>query len=89
MDIREQVNDTIQQTQGWIDWPKGRILNLLGVSRTQQYVFHQPKPAGLRFRHSHGTLQQVAGVRNYGVFGRSNPDGPSNSGRRATTGVPS
>lgn len=47
MDIREQVNETIQQTQGWIDWSKGRILNLLGVSRTQQSVFHQPKPAGL------------------------------------------
>lgn len=47
MDIREQITDTIQQTQQWIDWPKGRILNLLGVSRTQQYVFHQPKPAGL------------------------------------------
>lgn len=36
MDIREQVNYTIQQTQGWIDWSKGRILNLLGVPRTQQ-----------------------------------------------------
>lgn len=43
MNIREDVNETIRQTQQWIDWPKNRILKLLGVQRTQQSIFHQVK----------------------------------------------
>lgn len=43
MDIREEVNEMIQQTRQWIDWPKNRILKLLGVQRTQQSIFHQVK----------------------------------------------
>ena len=68
MDIREQVNDTIQQTQGWIDWPKGRILSLLGVPRTQQHVFHQPKPTGLpaESRKSHQiTPMEITAIMDY------------------------
>ena len=68
MDIREKIDETIDQTQKWIDWPKDRILNLMGIPRTQQYIFQQPKASiqTVDSRKSHQiTPQEIESIMTY------------------------